>query len=164
MKKHIWKIFLAVYFAVLLVHVFETGISWGLVPFLVLGFIVAIISHRTSHVISLLFLVAHMTIEAIEYASAGSTFTTTILVWIGVHVAMDGVFLWGEVKRHFPAVAYQMWSTITLGVVCIYFFVPKVAGALTESHSSILEFIVLGGVMGCVLSHLLPSRNHNHQH
>lgn len=160
MKKHLWKVFLAIYFAVLLVHVFETGISWGLVPFLVLGFIVAIISHRTSHVISLLFLVAHMSIEAIEYSSVGSGFTATILAWVAIHVMMDGVFLWGEVKRHFPTVAYQMWSTITLGVVCIYFFVPQVAGALTESHASILEFIVLGGVMGCVLSHLVP---HTHK-
>jgi hypothetical protein len=101
-----------------------------------------------------------MSIEAIEYASVGSGFTAAILAWVAIHVAMDGVFLWGEVKRHFPTVAYQMWSTITLGVVCIYFFVPQVAGTLTESHASILEFIVLGGVMGCVLSHLVP---HTHK-
>ncbi|MBP6857669.1 MAG: hypothetical protein KBC11_00510 [Candidatus Pacebacteria bacterium] len=163
MKKYIWKIFLALYLGVLLVHVFETGISWSLAPFLALGFVVALVSHRTSHVISLLFLVAHMTIEAIEYASLGFSFTSVVLFWILVHVAMDYVFLWGEVKKHFYNVRYQMYSSITLGVICIYFFVPRVASAITESHSSILEFIVLGGVMGCVLSHLLP-HTHKHEH
>jgi hypothetical protein len=159
LKKHLWKIFLALYLAVLLSHVFETGISWKLVPFLVLGFVVAIISHRTNHVLSLLFLVAHMSIESIEYASLGFAFSFTVLFWLLVHVAMDYTFLWGEVKRHFYSVRYQMYSSIALGLVCIYFFVPKVAGALSETHASILELIVLGGVMGCVLSHLAPHRH-----
>ncbi len=162
MKQYLWKTFLAVYIGVLLVHVFETGISWALLPFLVLGFVVAIISHRTSHVISLLFLVAHMTIEAIEYASHGFNFGGAVLFWILAHIAMDYVFLWGEVKRHFYTVRYQMYSSIALGVVCIYFFVPKVASTLTQTNASLLELIVLGGVMGCVLSHLLPHR-HTHE-
>jgi len=163
-KKYFWKIFLLVYFAILIAHVFEAGISWRSLPFLVLGFVVAIISHRTSHVISLLFLIAHMSIESIEYASLGFSFGFAVLFWLIVHIAMDYVFLWGEVKRHFYNVRFQMYSSIALGLICIYFFVPHVANALSESHSSILEFIVLGGVMGCVLSHLLPSRHHNHQH
>lgn len=162
MKKYFWKTFLAFYFIVLLIHVFETGVSWSVVPFLALGFVVALFAHRSAHVLSLLFLVAHMTIESIEYASYGSSFATLALVWIGIHVVMDLVFLWGEVRRHFHGVRYQMWSSIVIGIVCIYFFVPKVAGVLTESHSSILEFIVLGGVMGCVLSHLVPHRHKSH--
>ncbi len=150
------------YFVALLIHVFEIGISWRVLPFLVLGFIVALFAHRTTHVLSLLFLVAHMTIESIEYASVGFSFTTAVLFWVIVHIVMDYVFLWGEVKKHFYNVRYQMWSSIVLGVVCIYFFVPKVVGVLAESHSSILEFIVLGGVMGCVLSHLVPHKHKDH--
>lgn len=148
-----------VYFAVLLAHVFELGVSWGMLPFFALGFIVAIISHRTSHVLSLLFLVAHMTIESIEYASVGFSFSVVVLFWLTIHIGMDYVFLWGEVKRHFYNVRYQMWSSIVLGLVCIYFFVPRLTSAMTEHHSSVLEFIVLGGVMGCVLSHLVPHRH-----
>lgn len=163
MKKHIWKIFLTVYLGVLLVHVFETGISWSLAPFLTLGFVVALVSHRTTHVLSLLFLVAHMTIEGIEYATVGFVFSSAVLFWVIVHIAMDYTFLWGEVKRHFYNTRYQIYSSITLGLVCIYFFVPKVTETLTASHSSILEFVVLGGVMGCVLSHLLP-HTHKHEH
>ena len=163
MKKYLWKIFLAIYLSVLVFHVFEIGVSWSSALFLVLGFGVAIISHRTSHVISLLFLVAHMTIESIEYSSLGFSFSLGLLFWTMVHISMDYVFLWGEVKKHFYNVRYQIFSSIALGLVCIYFFVPKVADALTQSHSSIIEFIVLGGVMGCVLSHLLPDR-HDHKH
>lgn len=161
MKRHIWSVFLFVYLAVLVIHVFETGVTLGTLPFLALGFVVAIISHRTSHVISLLFLVAHMTIESIEYASVGFSFGLAVLFWVLVHIAMDYVFLWGEVKRHFYNVRYQMWLSIALGLVCVYFFVPHVVNVLAESHSSTLELIVLGGVMGCVLSHLLP---HKHSH
>lgn len=162
MKRYLWKTFLLFYFAVLLVHVFETGISWGVLPFLGLGLLVAVFAHRTTHVLSLLFLVAHMTIESIEYASSGFNFKLAVLVWVLIHIVMDYVFLWGEVKRHFYSVRYQMWLSIALGLVCIYFFVPKITSALSQSHSSILEFIVLGGVMGCVLSHLLPHR-HSHE-
>ncbi|MCC7436274.1 hypothetical protein IT402_00130 [Candidatus Nomurabacteria bacterium] len=161
MKKYLWKMFLGLYLAVLFVHVFEIGISWTSLLFLGLGFVVAIISHRTSHVISLLFLVAHMTIESIEYSSLGFSFGLAFLFWVLVHIAMDYVFLWGEVKKHFYNVRYKIFSSIALGLICIYFFVPKVAGEISTSHSSILEFIVLGGVMGCVLSHLLP---HKHEH
>lgn len=162
MKKYLWKIFLLVYFVVLLIHVFETGISWSVFPFLALGFAVALYAHRSAHVLSLLFLVVHMTIESIEYSSVGFSFTTAVLFWILVHIAMDYVFLWGEVKKHFYNVRYQMWSSIALGLVCIYFFVPKIASSLTQNHSSILEFIVLGGVMGCVLSHLVPHKHKDH--
>lgn len=161
MKNYLWKGFLALYLVVLLVHVFESGLSWGIAPFLALGFVVALISHRTSHVISLLFLVAHMTIEAIEYAAHGSAFTTGILIWVMIHVAMDGVFLWGEVKRHFYSVRFPMWSTIALGIICIYFFVPHQVTGVISQAPSMMEFIVIGGVMGCVLSHLVP---HKHEH
>lgn len=159
MKRYLWKTFLLFYFAVLLVHVFETGISWSVLPFLGLGLLVSVFAHRTTHILSLLFLVAHMTIESIEYASSGFNFKLAVLVWVLIHIVMDYVFLWGEVKRHFYSVRYQMWLSIALGLVCIYFFVPHVLNS--NSHSSILEFIVLGGVMGCVLSHLLP---HKHSH
>lgn len=152
---------MAVYLIVLLVHVFETGLSWSTSAFLALGFVVALVSHRTSHVVSLLFLVAHMTIEAIEYASVGFAFTASILFWILVHVTMDYVFLWGEVKRHFFTFRYQMWSSIALALVCVYLFVPEVSSALEQGQTSILEFIVIGGVMGCVLSHLVPQK---HEH
>jgi hypothetical protein len=163
MKTWFWKSFLLVYFGVLVVHTLEIGLSWSVAPFLLIGFFLALFSHRTSHVISLLFLVAHMTIEAMEYGTQGGSFTPIVLLWVAIHVAMDGVFLWGEVKRHFYQVRYQMWSTIALGVACIYFFLPKVASisGVIEGHQSTVEFIVLGGVIGCVLSHILP---HIHKH
>ncbi len=147
-------------------HTIELGLSWGIAPFILFGFFLALFSHRTSHVISLLFLVAHMTIEAIEYATQGMSFSTTILVWVGIHVVMDGVFLWSEVKRHFNQVRYQMWSTIVLGIVCIYVFVPKIAtvSSALEGHESLVEFVVIGGVIGCVLSHILPHRHATHSH
>lgn len=160
-KGYFWKVFLVVYLIRLLIHVFESGVTLKTLPFFAIGFIVALISHRTTHVLSLLFLVAHMTIESIEYSTAGFAFSAGVLFWVLVHIVMDYTFLWGEIKKHFYSVRYQMWSSISLGLICIYFFVPKVAGSLAEGHSSILEFIVLGGVMGCVLSHLVP---HKHKH
>ncbi len=160
-KQYLWKSFLVVYLGVLLFHVFETGLTLRMLPFLVLGFVIALISHRTSHVISLLFLVAHMTIEAIEYSLYGTSFTIGVLLWIAIHVGMDGVFLWGEVKRHFFGVRYQMWSSIALGVLCVYFFVPSIplVGETLEHSPSLIEFIVIGGVMGCVLSHIIPHKH-----
>ncbi len=164
MKTWFWRLFLVVYLGVLLVHTYELGISWRIAPFLLIGFFLAIVSHRTNHVISLLFLVAHMTIEALEYATQGTSFTALVVLWVAVHVGMDGIFLWGEVKRHFYQVRYQMWSTIALGVVCVYLFVPRVA-ALSHAvgqHQAITEFLVIGGVIGCVLSHIIPTK-HSHE-
>lgn len=161
MKNIIWKLFLSVYIVVLFLHVFDIRPEASLFPAIISGLLLAVIAHRSNHWSSIPFLVLHMIIEAIEFSSTGFSLGTWTIFWIIVHIGMDVVFLYFETKKHFPQAFKILFSSIVLAVACVYLFSPKVESSSFEMYHEQIELFVLGGVIGCVLSHLLP---HKHKH
>jgi hypothetical protein len=166
MKKYLylWSGFLLIYLYVLFNHIFEINPSIYLLGFLFGGLVLAVYAHRKKHWSSIPFLVLHMVIEAIEFSSTGFSFGGWTLFWVLVHIAMDVVFLWDEVRRHFPQAKYILSSSILLAIGAIYLFSPKIHSASSsfmDSFHDQIELFVLGGVIGCVLSHLIPHKHKN---
>jgi hypothetical protein len=164
MKKIAWKLFLGIYIIVLLLHVRELAPETFLIPFLLGGFILAVIAHARRHWSSIPFLVLHMVLEAIEFSSSGFSLGGITLFWILVHIGMDVGFLWDEIRRHFPYARYILFSSILIAVATIYAFFPTVNSSghgFMELYHAQIELFVIGGVIGCVISHLIP---HKHIH
>lgn len=160
----VWKTFLALYFVALCIHLFETGFSspWQ-VGILLAGFLLALIAHKKSSVLSLLFLLTHMTIEAIEFSAHGPH-TTGLLIGFGIHALMDVIFLFGEIKRHFPKATVPLFLSTTVLLASVYTFLPRYIKVFTDhaDHESGILYFVIGGVLGCAISHLVPHRDHDH--
>lgn len=164
MKKIFPVLFLLLYIGFLISHVIQMRLEAKVFPFLFAGLLIAVIAHLKKHWSSIPFLVMHMVLEAIEFSSVGFSFTSGVLVWVLIHIGMDIVFLWDEVRRHFFSARYILVSSILIAVGSIYLFTPTItgtSGALLELYHEQIEVFVIGGIIGCVLSHLIP---HRHDH
>lgn len=162
-KDIFWKLFLVVYLIAISFHVAEMdfGNIWSFI-LITGGFLIALIAHRKAHVLSLLFLLAHMVIEAIEFSAHSNEYSNVIIFWFLVHVLMDVIFLWGETKRHFPNAKRPLFLSSMVAIASIYVFIPKYIQTFTEhaSHDdSLMVYFVVGGVLGCILSHLIPHKH-----
>lgn len=164
MKKTFSVLFLLVYIGLLISHVVQMQLETKVFPFLFAGLLIAVVAHLRKHWSSIPFLVVHMVLEAIEFSSVGFSFTAGILLWVLIHIGMDIVFLWDEVRRHFFSARYILISSILIAVGSIYLFSPTISGtsgAFLELYHEQIEVFIIGGIIGCVLSHLIP---HRHTH
>ncbi|HRH25307.1 MAG TPA: hypothetical protein PLQ20_03165 [Candidatus Paceibacterota bacterium] len=162
MKNILWKLFLFGYLVALSVHIAETGFepNWS-VPLIFGGFLLAIFAHRFSSILSILFLLVHMVLEAIEY-SAHPVYGM-VAFWFFFHVALDFIFLFGETSKHFKKAKIPLFLSGVVAIGSIYLFLPKYIDQFNShsEHESLMVYFVLGGIVGCVLSHLIP---HKHEH
>jgi arginine exporter protein ArgO len=162
----LWKLFLFGYLIVLGLHIFETGFepSWS-IPLILGGFVLAIVAHRWSSILSILFLLVHMVIEAIEYST--QPLSGISVFWFFFHVILDFVFLYGETSKHFQKAKIPLFLSGLVAIISIYVFLPRYINH-SSSHANgepLMVYFVLGGIVGCVLSHLLPhSRKHEEVH
>jgi hypothetical protein len=127
-----------------------------------------------------------MTIEWYHHALHGNHYNGVEIAFHGIHALLDMVFLYVEAKEHFGKYALPFIGLVVATLVGIFAlnyvappstFVmsPLIAQALEvqkvigEHHShggGVLHHAVIGGMLGCVLSHLFlaPRWKHVHQH
>jgi hypothetical protein len=115
-----------------------------------LGIAVALFAHARRNILTLALLFSHMAIEWFEWGSG----QIVLLALLGnlLHAGMDFTFLHHEIKVHL-----KKNPVLILG--CVFFillFIFSIASQI-EISEEILESIhpfVLGGVIGCVASHI----------
>ncbi len=182
-----FKTFLIIYGGFLLVHVWGMGFdSWEFLAGLFGGMAVALVAHKQHGYSPSVFLVGHMFIEWYHHARHGNHYDGGEIAFHGIHALLDVVFLYIEAKEHFAKYALPFLGVVgvTLLGIFAYNYVPappvfaisplssqalEVYKDLGEDHShggGILHHAVIGGMLGCVLSHLFlaPRWKHIHQH
>lgn len=181
-----FRLFLIVYGGFLLVHVWGMGFdSWLLLAGLLGGMAVALFAHKGHGYLPSVFLVGHMLIEWYSHALHSNHYTSGEFFFHGVHAVLDMVFLYVESREHFGEYALPFLGAVVTTLVGIfaYNYVPaptfavsplvaqamEMQRALGGHHShggGILHHVVIGGMLGCLVSHLFlaPQWKHVDQH
>lgn len=138
-------IFLIIYLGFLTHHAIHEISLW-----MVLGIAVALFAHTRRNILTLILLFSHMAIEWFEWGSG------QIVFWAFFgnlfHAGMDFTFLNHEIRVHL-----KKNPVLILG--CVFFillFIFSISSQIKISEE-MLESIhpfVLGGVIGCVASHI----------
>ncbi|MEN9338487.1 MAG: hypothetical protein RI945_212 [Candidatus Parcubacteria bacterium] len=153
-KKYGEKIFMAflfVYAGTMLIHAINIKFSlWPILAF-VLGLGLAIIAHAKKNYITIALLLVHMSIEWFEWSQINISIKTAIFNI--AHIMMDLVFLNHELKAHAPRWRKSILSLTFIFLMAVFtygnLYPPNIEG-LVET----IEPFVVGGVLGCILSHL----------
>lgn len=168
-------------------HVGEMGFdSWLLLAGMLGGMAVALVAHKRHGYLPSVFLVGHMLIEWYHHALHGNHYESGEITFHGIHAALDMVFLYVEAKERFGKYALCFLGLVVLTLLGIFAYnyvtapptfvlSPLIAQALeiqkatSEHHAhggGLLHHMVIGGMLGCVVSHLLlaPRRKYIHQH
>jgi len=159
MQHRLFKPFLALYTAVLLYHIAEHGAgSWYVLTALATGFCLALLAHARSGYGTTLLLIIHMSLEWSEYGRHES-FSLREVAFYGAHTVLDFIFLWQEAKAHFPKFKRAVVSIVSFGLAVLFVFVHESQAPIAANHAEgliggIIEMAVLGGILGCTLSHL----------
>lgn len=145
--KQFFIFYLIFYFIFLVFHAFS---EISLILFFGIG--VAILAHTRKSLISLILLFVHMSIEWFEWGL--QIFVLGIFLLNVLHAIMDFTFLNHEIKIHFRKInSFLFISPILIVLVFLYNF-----SSYTRVDLDMLETLhsfVLGGVIGCVGSHLV---------
>lgn len=169
-----FRLFLVIYGGFLLVHVWGMRFnSWLLPAGLLGGMAVAIVAHRKHGFAPSVFLVGHMVIEWYHHALHGSHYNGGEITFHGVHVILDMMFLYMEAKEHYAKYALPFLGVVLITLVGIFTYnyvpaphvVPYVFTPVHHSHGGgALHYAVIGGMLGCVLSHLFLLLRKKHVH
>lgn len=151
MKKKLFKllfiVFLISYFIFLLNHAINEISVW-----LFLGIGIAILSHAKKNLLTLMLLLGHMGIEWFEWGA--ETLVLSLVLLNIVHAIMDFVFLNHEIKVHLKKINSNLLLLFVLiFLICLYMYSPNIK--VDEDILDILHRFVLGGVIGCVGTHLI---------
>jgi len=141
----LFVIFLIIYLGFLIHHAIH-----DISMLLVLGIVVALFAHARKNILTLVLLFSHMAIEWFEWGSGQIVFWA--LLGNLLHAGMDFTFLHHEIKVHLKKNPVLILS----GVFFILLFIFSIASQIKISEG-IIESIhpfVLGGVIGCVASHI----------
>lgn len=117
---------------------------------MVLGIVIALFSHAHRNILTLALFFSHMAIEWFEWGSG----QIVLLALLGnlLHAVMDFTFLYHEIIVHLKKSPISIFVVIFLVLIFIFstaFFV-EVSEEIIES----IHPFVLGGVIGCVASHI----------
>lgn len=178
-----FKSFLIVYGSFLLVHVWEMGFgSWQLFAGMLGGVAIALVAHKQHGYAPSIFLVAHMVIEWYHHALHGSHYETGEIVFHGIHTCLDVMFLFIEARAHYGkyALPFVLLVGTTLGGIFIYYYIPlphdvspllaqamEIQRMTSDHHDhggGMLHYVVIGGMFGCVFSHLFLAPRWKHVH
>lgn len=163
----IFRTFLIIYLVFLSYHISQigSGTSFAIIG-LGIGILIAVLVHRFRGYGTSILLVIHMTIEWIEYVAHGFHYSYTELAFYGLHTLLDFTFLWYEVKTYLPKSRYRVIGVF--GCMAIIFFVAVQYGESLREHgvglphhehgTGLVEMTVIGGILGCTLSHLFGKR------
>lgn len=158
---YIFLIFLVVYFLVMLGHIFKLTLNLSTIVFFLAGLSLAIFAHARKNYITIILLVAHMSIEWFEWSQIGFS-ATGGTTWNIIHILMDFVFLYHELSVHIRKYKNRLTGLALLTLVGIFYFSSHF---LSESQvmSDVVELVepfVIAGILGCVGSHLFHHLRH----
>ena len=171
-RDSLFKAFLSMYLVIVLVHTASTHFTWQVVGALFAGGAVAAIAHRGHGIVPSVLLLTHVVIEWAVHARHGSHYSGITLTFHGMHTLFDASFLYIEAKHHWG----RQWKwRLGVAAACISFifwylyipemksFAPYVAQQIMHTHTAHwVQQLLVGGILGCVLSHLLARKVHNH--
>jgi len=179
MKHKLFSIFLVVYFLAIFFHTLQEEGFTSL--FFYLGIGLAVFAHAKRNWITIMLLFLHM---AIEWYVWGDTFSWEIKnnSFMIVHIVMDFIFLAHEIKVHIRKNYSLIMFGIIFSLICLFSYSrvekikqekiestkPKSFGQMyltqhKENHHKhdhenerglLLHLFALGGVLGCVGSHM----------
>ena len=162
MHKHgtFFRVFLLVYLLVLVYHATDLQWnSWLTVFGLASGIVLALIAHLRHGYGMIVLLLIHMAIEWSEYGQQGAGYSAKEIVFYCIHTVLDFTFLWQEVRSHLEKFKYAVMIGITALLAVIFIAQYQPHPTVIETHSSnALEAIVIGGILGCTLSHIFMKK------
>jgi hypothetical protein len=145
-----FNVFIFAYIVVIIRHAQELPWRAGDIAVASLFFGASVLAHTYRHPFLFVMLIAHMATEVFEW-SLQSLSVATMAVY-GVHTAMDFIFLHHELHAHGGRKS-NIALLMTAGVLLVVFVTGQQFSGIvipTIVHSSII-----GGVLGCVISHLI---------
>lgn len=145
-KSHrLFIVFLVIYLGFLAHHAIHEVSLW-----MVFGTVVALFAHARRNILTVVLLFSHMAIEWFEWGSG----QIVLLALLGnlLHAGMDFAFLHHEIRVHLKR--SPVW--ILIGVFFTLIFIFSIASHVEVSEQIIEDIhpFVLGGVIGCVASHI----------
>jgi hypothetical protein len=150
MKKSLFLAFLITYALFMALHTLSIHWTPQAIIIFVCGAGVAVFAHARRNHITILILVLHMGIEWFEWSQEKIVVQKTVFNFL--HVVMDFVFLSHELKVH----TKNYRNVIILSVVvllAVIFFLGHSVEIASQSFQK-LEPFVIGGILGCIFSHI----------
>lgn len=162
MHKHIlsFRAFLVIYLCFLIYHTIHIEfVSWIQIVALCIGFILALIAHSRQGYATVLLLLLHMAIEWSEYAQHTTPYSEKELLFYGIHILLDVVFLWQELGAHMSQVKWKILGGATLILIAVTLYSSfNTVTLYSETTSIVFEMLVIGGIFGCTLTHLFQRK------
>ncbi len=180
-----FKAFLAVYliFSIYMLSEHNFGNLIGMTG-LGLGLLVALLAHSRYGYLTIGLLLVHMVIEWSEHGLHWADYSSGEITMNVIHIALDFIFLYQELKVHAARYFAPIFSGIII-VLCLIFahgmYIEHNEHAADEAHElhegeeahedehdhggSLVESFVVGGMFGCILSHLFRRKDEcGHSH
>jgi hypothetical protein len=124
-----------------------------------LGLLVSAFSHHYRTSFNILFIVAHIGIETVEYAIHLEHYliVSFSILWVLAHIWMDYTFLWKEIGHHYPKYTKTIFISIIGLLISVFITIcnMEIDTISKHSHNDPLHILVLGGLTGCLISHIL---------
>ena len=167
-KDTIFKIFLIVYAGILIFH--ASHMEWNFLNTVGLfaGLLLAYFAHARKGFVTILLLAVHMSIEWSHHFEFGLTYSAGELALHGVHAIFDFVFLVAEWKHHRKGALKAVLAGVMIGVLSLFILGGHShedevhADESEEEHEEHADFpfesLVVGGILGCVFTHLLEKK------
>lgn len=138
----------------MLEHALHLGFDLQTVVLFLLGLSLAVFAHAKQNYFTVILLLVHMSIEWFEWSQTEFTLGG-ILLSLG-HIAMDFIFLSHELSAHMKEHKNKILIFVSIFLVAVfsvgYFFLREASGI--EVVVEVVEPFVVGGVLGCIASHL----------
>ncbi len=146
--------FLIFYFITMLLHAREIDINLFGITLFILGIILAILAHAKKNYITIVLILVHMSIEWFEWSQSSFSISEAILNF--GHILMDFVFLTHELTAHLRKHRYKILATVSFILISIFGFSKYflTGNETVENIVTTIEPFVIGGVLGCISSHL----------
>lgn len=148
--------FLALYLLLLLTHIAHEagGMDSASIAVFGLGIASAVYAHTRTGILLYLLLVVHMSMEWAGYASTGFSREQTTFALEWVHIVFDVTFL-GVVAKSLWKNTYVFGVIATLGGIALIATNSGITHIEHGHHGHLLEFLVLGGILGCTAYHIV---------
>ena len=150
MLHKLFIVFLCIYALFVVMHILQINWTPQITLLFICGLALAFIAHAKNNYIVIIILILHMGIEWIEWSH--EILRWQQIIFNAIHAVMDFVFLSHELKVH----ARQYRKIIISGVLGLLMLILASGRYIQIGERMInnLEPFVIGGVLGCVLSHL----------
>ncbi len=133
------------------------------------GLVIALLAHSRYGYLTIGLLLVHMCIEWLEHAAHWYEYSSGELTLSIIHVSLDFIFLYQELRVHAERYFKTIFVAVIIAIAGIF-----IAGSnshtdttknSTEESGSLIESFVVGGMFGCILSHLLRRKDEcGHSH